>query len=94
MRSLHQGGQVKRLFLPVRFPEPAQVLDIPLRPPDGGIAQVQHRESALLRVLQDVLQHLPVDGGDWEVWGLSQDTNITGKDKAALLALELAARIG
>lgn len=35
-----------------------------------------------------------LDGGDWEVWGLSQDSNITGKDKAALLALELAARIG
>ena len=34
-----------------------------------------------------------LDGGDWEVWGLSQFTNITGKDKAALLALELAARI-
>ena len=34
-----------------------------------------------------------LDGG-WEVWGLSQDTNITGKDKAALLALELAVRIG
>ena len=35
-----------------------------------------------------------LDGGNWEVWGLSQDSNITGKDKAALLALELAARIG
>ena len=34
-----------------------------------------------------------LDGG-WEVWGLSQDDNITGKDKAALLALELAVRIG
>lgn len=34
-----------------------------------------------------------LDGGDWEVWGLSQSTNITGKDKAALLALELAVRI-
>lgn len=34
-----------------------------------------------------------LDGGDWEVWGLTQDTNITGKDRAALLALELAAGI-
>lgn len=34
-----------------------------------------------------------LDGGDWEVWGLSQNANITGKDKAALLALELAVRI-
>lgn len=34
-----------------------------------------------------------LDGGDWEVWGLSQDSNISGKDKAAMLALELAARI-
>lgn len=35
-----------------------------------------------------------VDGEAWEVWSLSQTANITGKDKAALLALELAARIG
>lgn len=35
-----------------------------------------------------------LDGGDWEAWGLSQNANITGKDKAALLALELAVRIG
>ena len=34
-----------------------------------------------------------LDGGEWEAWSLSQDANITGKDKAALLALELAARI-
>lgn len=34
-----------------------------------------------------------LDGGDWEVWGLSQDSNISGKDLAAMLALELAARI-
>ena len=35
-----------------------------------------------------------LDGGDWDEWGLSQTSNITGKDKAALLALELAVRIG
>ena len=35
-----------------------------------------------------------LDGGDWEVWGLSQNANITGKDRVALLALELAVRIG
>lgn len=35
-----------------------------------------------------------LDGEDWEAWGLSQTANITGKDKAALLALELAVRIG
>lgn len=35
-----------------------------------------------------------LDGGDWEEYGLSQSANITGKDKAALLALELAVRIG
>ena len=34
-----------------------------------------------------------LDGGEWEAWSLSQDANITGKDKAALLALELAVRI-
>lgn len=34
-----------------------------------------------------------LDGGDWEVWGLSQDANIAGKDKAALLALELAVKL-
>ncbi|MDE7221478.1 MAG: nucleoside phosphorylase, partial [Oscillospiraceae bacterium] len=34
-----------------------------------------------------------LDGEDWEVWGLSQNSNITGKDKAALLALELAAKL-
>lgn len=34
-----------------------------------------------------------LDGGDWEEYGLSQNANITGKDKAALLALELAVRI-
>lgn len=34
-----------------------------------------------------------LDGEDWEVWGLGQTSNVTGKDKAALLALELAARI-
>lgn len=35
-----------------------------------------------------------LDGGGWEEYGLSQSANITGKDKAALLALELAVRIG
>lgn len=34
-----------------------------------------------------------LDGGEWEEWGLSQDANITGKDRAALLALELAAKL-
>ena len=35
-----------------------------------------------------------LDGEAWDSRGLSQDSNITGRDKAALLALELAARIG
>lgn len=34
-----------------------------------------------------------LDGGEWEAWSLSQDANITGKDKAALLALELAVKL-
>ena len=34
-----------------------------------------------------------LDGGDWEEWGLSQSANVTGKDKAALLALELAVKL-
>ncbi len=34
-----------------------------------------------------------LDGGEWEAWSLSQSANITGKDKAALLALELAAKL-
>lgn len=34
-----------------------------------------------------------LDGGEWEAWSLSQGANIAGKDKAALLALELAAEI-
>ena len=34
-----------------------------------------------------------LDGEAWDSRGLSQDSNITGRDKAALLALELAARI-
>ena len=35
-----------------------------------------------------------LDGESWDRRSLSGDANITGKDKAALLALELAARIG
>lgn len=35
-----------------------------------------------------------LDGEAWEAWSLSQTANITGKDRAALLALELAAKIG
>ena len=35
-----------------------------------------------------------LDGEAWDPRGLGQDSNITGRDKAALLALELAARIG
>lgn len=35
-----------------------------------------------------------LDSGAWEAWSLSHHANITGKDKAALLALELAVRIG
>lgn len=35
-----------------------------------------------------------LDSGAWEEWSLSHHANITGKDKAALLALELAVRIG
>jgi len=34
-----------------------------------------------------------LDGEAWEAWSLSQTANITGKDKAALLALELAVRM-
>ena len=34
-----------------------------------------------------------LDGEAWDSRSLSGDANITGKDKAALLALELAARI-
>lgn len=34
-----------------------------------------------------------LDTDAWEVWSLGQNMNISGKDKAALLALELAARI-
>ena len=34
-----------------------------------------------------------LDGEAWEAWSLSQTANAAGKDKAALLALELAARI-
>ena len=35
-----------------------------------------------------------LDGEAWDSRSLSSDANITGKDKAALLALELAVRIG
>lgn len=35
-----------------------------------------------------------LDGEAWDSRSLSSDANITGKDKAALLALELAARMG
>lgn len=35
-----------------------------------------------------------LDGGAWDSRSLGQDTNLTGRDKAALMALELAAGIG
>ncbi len=54
--------------------------------------------AALARFRQkEVFQFFHVSdnlgGGDWEAWSLGQEKNISGKDKAALLALELAAEI-
>lgn len=55
----------------------------------AALAQFRGKEAFQFFHASDCL-----DGEEWDAWGLSQDANITGKDKAALLALELAARIG
>ena len=59
MGFLHQSVQVKRLQLVSgTLLQEAQILDVPLRPPDGRIGQSQNTEARFPCVLQIVLQHL------------------------------------
>jgi len=55
----------------------------------AALAQFRRKEIFQFFHASDCL-----DGEAWEAWSLSQTANITGKDKAALLALELAVKMG
>ena len=59
----HQGVQIKGFRLGCTLLQEAQILNVALRPPDGGIGQAQEGEAGVLHMLLEVLQHFKMHGG-------------------------------